>query len=422
MFKITHILKYYKNFNYLKTAKRKFLAPAYHCNEVWESRLNQPIFKKINVEELYYELDSKYQKTKSISFIDVDIFVNAIKDDSFDDEMLDLVHKLRLSSETCRSLPSMSYAVIKLLLAHNKIDDIHTILEDRLNYGIFLDTHITNILLDYFWKKKDFVSGTRIASHLMFQEEDEHDVAFSLGLLHCFNCLLHKGEWPQPPLPEEPEEEIKIRVNYIRNDYNDNHFDLRDCKKIIGKTLIHLTKGKNDSLNTSFSILGHSLFGSVDKAENLLNSSKDKLPLVKEILELIPDNIEIKNKVDGIKLDSKDVNVELESFVKNAINKSSESDISLQCEHFKQWEQKRLECIKEKEEILSKIERMKHIEALQKDLKEKETKLWFFENEEKIELEILEKEELKALEMVDNVKHKVKKNIDEEYIPPTIRS
>ncbi|KAL3276293.1 hypothetical protein HHI36_024192 [Cryptolaemus montrouzieri] len=199
--------------------------------------------------------------------------------------MLDLVYKLRMTPETTDSLPSMSYAVVKNLLRSNKIQELHTVLEDRLNYGIFLDYHMTNILLDYFWKKKDFISGARIASHSMLQEDPEHAITYNLSLLHCYNCLLSKGEWHQPPGPEEPEEEVKIRVKYIRNEYDDQHFDLKDCKKLIGKTLMYLTKGKSDELSNSFFILGASLFGAIHKAnEKLSSSQKSNLTLFREIL------------------------------------------------------------------------------------------------------------------------------------------
>lgn len=424
MFKLLRISQLTKNLHdlrSLKTVSRLFLSSAYQCNEVWENRLNQPLFQKINLDEMYYELDTNFQKTKEMSSIDVDIFANGIKDDVFDDEMLDLVHKLRLTAETSNSLPSLSYAVLKTLLRNGKVDDIHSVLDDRLNYGIFLDTHMTNILLDHFWLKKDFVSGTRIANHLMLQEEPEHPISHSLSLLHCYNCLLNKGEWSFPPGPEEPEEEVKIRVKYVRNDYDDQHFDLKDCKKIIGKTLIYLTKTKQNALNASFHILGASLFGNNSEAETKLNDSiKNNTPLIKEVFDLLPDDNELKVKLEKINLTSTDVNSILESEVKKAIDISSEKDVASQCKMFSEWDKKRLQLLHDKEETLKKIERLRKVELLKEELKIKETKLWFFENEEKMELEIEEKEELKAIEAENNIfKEKPKENTD-EYIPPHV--
>lgn len=427
MLKLIRISQISKSLHVLKSAKitsRTFLSSAYPCNEIWENRLNQPLFDKINLDELYHDLDLNFQKTKCMSAIDVDIFVNGLKDDIFDDEMLDLVHKLRLTEETSNSLPSLSYAVVKTLLENKKIEDLHTVLDDRLNYGIFLDTHMTNILLDHFWLKKDFVSGARIASQLMLQEDPEHPISHNLSLLHCYNCLLNKGEWSFPPPPEEPEEEVKVRVKYIRNEYDDQHFDLRDCKKILGKTLMYLTKTKKDSLNISFHILGAALFGRNDIAENKLEEAlKNNSSLIKEVFDLLPEDSELRNKIENIKLSSCEINSILEKNVEEAIKIASETDIATQCKLFSEWNQKRIDLLREKEEAFKKMERLKKVESLKEELKTKETKLWFFENEEKMELEIEDIEEKKANESKNPSYFKEKKldKATEEYIPPQVR-
>lgn len=97
------------------TFKRTFLSHAYYCNEVWEHRLNDPVLKKVKFDEMYYLLDQKYQKTRQISPVDVDVYLNALKGDDYVDEALDLVHKLRLTEDTVNMLDSTSHAVVRYL-------------------------------------------------------------------------------------------------------------------------------------------------------------------------------------------------------------------------------------------------------------------------------------------------------------------
>lgn len=60
---------------------------------------------------------------------------------------------------------------------------------------------------------------------------------------------------------------------------------------------------------------------------------------------------------------------------------------------------------------------MKNIEAKQKELLVDEQKLWFFENEESIDLQIEEKEELEDNSVTKKV---AQQKSDENYIPPEI--
>lgn len=203
----------YKNFT--KINYRTFLSNAYYCNEVWDKRLKSPIFEKVDLDELYHELDLNYQKTKNISPIDVDIFANALQDDSHTEELLDLIHKLRLSAESSNMLESTTHSVIRNLLRSKHYDKLLQILDDRLNYGIFLDYYTANLLLDTFWKEKDYISGAKTATQLMLQEDFSHPMNLYLSLLHCYKYLANKCEsWEEPAAPEESEEEIKVKTKY----------------------------------------------------------------------------------------------------------------------------------------------------------------------------------------------------------------
>lgn len=421
MFKIVQLLPKNHLLKQLEVNKyhnlRTFLSQAYYCEEVWNKRLNSPLLHKINLEELYYELEQRFNKSKQLNAIDVDIFANAIQKELFCDELLDIVHKLRLTADCGNILESTGHAVVRTLLEANQADELLTVLDDRLNYGLFLDYYTANLLMDHFWKSKQYVHGARVASLLMLQEEFEHPLSRDFSLLHCYNYLLNPVGWPEYVPPPEPEEEVKIRVKYLRNPFDDEHFDLKDPNKIVGKTLAMITKGKTDPLNQSFYILGLALFGKDDEVQKVC--SKITTPLYKELLDLVPEDSKSKDIITQLKSESADVNDILVKNVEATARKTSESDITQQCQVFEKWEQERLRRMEEQKKRLTTAKRLENIEDIQKALKEKEERLWFFENEEQIDLEIDAKKKYYPKRWFGH--RKQAKQVDVGYVPPEIQ-
>lgn len=74
--------------------------------------------------------------------------------------------------------------------------------------------------------------------------------------------------------------------------------------------------------------------------------------------------------------------------------------------------------MEEQAQRLDRARRIQLIQQKQKVMKEQEQKLWFFENEDQVDLQIEEKEKL-----VDKSvsKKRATKSSDENYIPPEIR-
>ncbi|XP_060530610.1 uncharacterized protein LOC132704556 [Cylas formicarius] len=398
---------------------RTFLSQAYYCNEVWDQRLRHPILQNVRPEELYLELDQSFQKSRSISPVRVDIFANVVKDDSFADELLDLVHKLRLTANTGNTLESTTHAVMRILLKWNKVEDLLSALDDRLNYGLFLDYYTANLLLDTFWKNEQYANGALVSSFLMLQEELDHPLTCGLSLLHCYKYLLNPKHWLERKQPEEPEEEIKVRVKYIRNPFDDDHFDLTNPDKIMGKTLAMISKSKHDILHQSFHILGLALYDKPDKVTEYCK--KVQSSLIKEVIDLIPKDNSSNNVVASLKTHSEDVNQLLNNLTKKAYQETSEKDISDQCLIFDKWEQERIRAFQLENEQLLRAKRLAEIEELQIQLKKKEEKLWFFENEEKIDFKI----QSNMIDMPTDTQEE-KKSItvtaDEDYVPPEVQA
>lgn len=91
--------------------------------------------------------------------------------------------------------------------------------------------------------------------------------------------------------------------------------------------------------------------------------------------------------------------------------------ISVSLQLFKSWVQIREEKLEEQTKRLDRAKGMQLIQETQEKLKEEEQKLWFFENEDSIDLEIEKKERLMK---TPSGKTKVSKTIDENYVPPEI--
>lgn len=134
-----------------------------------------------------------------------------------------------------------------------------------------------------------------------------------------------------------------------------------------------------------------------------------------EVANLIPDDNDLKSEVSKLPKETADLLSILQERVKRAVQSAGEKDIATQCNMFSQWEQQRRDALEVQRQRLLKTKRLSNIADVQKKLQEKETLLWYFENEEKIELEIEENERLKQEE--EGKKWVRRKATDEIHIP-----
>lgn len=388
MNKLLRVLQTIRPAHLTNQCRRTFLSQAYNCSDAWNQRSSSQILSKVNLDDLYYELDQRYQKSGVISAVDVDIFANKVQDDIYVDELLDLIHKLRMSSETSNTLNSTGHAVIRYLLTQNKTSDLLNVLDDRLNYGIFLDYYTANLLMDHFYKQKDYTAGCRVASQMILQEEVDHPITKALALLHCYKYLCDPQGWPEVVKPEEPEEEVKIRVKFLRNPYDDGHFDLRDGPKIVGKTLMEFTRNSQQSdLHKSLHTIGR---------------------------KLLENEVDVKTELESIE----NIEKQLEEAVVQAEQKVASEDITQQVKLFNEWEQIRQSNLEKQILRLETARRIENIKKTQEDLKAREEKLWFFENEEQIELSIENKRVYHPKRWFG--KKRKPRKIDEGYVPPEL--
>lgn len=392
-------------------SRRTFLSNAYKCEEAWNKRLDSALLQNVKPREMFFELSQKFQNAGKVSAVDIDIFANAINDDSLVNELIDLLHKLRLTVETSNTLESTHHAVIRYCLEHNQTELLLEVLNDRLNYGIFPDHFCLNILMDSFIKQQDFASAAKVATLLMLQEDSEHPISNALAVYSCHKYLEDPDKWiaPEPP-KDESTEVIKVRVAYIRNPYFDDHFDLVEPSDLVGKTLVFFGKIMNDTLGRTCQLRGLILYKKYTAATDLIKEwlqagiekvvYSDVLQLIKDDISKIPEDkitddikalITELSKLENSDLMKEDLTEAIENKVKLAISQQAEQDISQQHQVYLDWEKNRMLRLQAHFNELDRENRLANIAKMKKDLEEKEQILTFFEREEQIELQIEER-------------------------------
>lgn len=402
------------------------------CEESWQNRLQSPLVTRLNLDEFYHGLDQKHNHTGVISGVDLDIFTISVKDDSHLDEVEDLIFKLRQSVNANELMPSTGHFFVRLWHHCGRTDDLFKILHDRLNYGIFIDHHSSNFIMDEFLKAGKLAEAAKIGVLHGLQEDSSNEITNHLTLLACVQNLVNDVSWELegPPELEQPAEEVKVRVKFIRNPYNDRHFDLLKSTPLVGKTLVNIAPAlKDKTMSQSLELLGWALLDDWHKLESKVKTLDT--PVFKEALDQahkhiskakeaednkVPTSLEESLKsvkaVEGSLLES------MEALVKRAVAEFESKDIEAQEKQYLQWEEDRQQSLAKQLRDNEIKQRTQSIEEKKKYLQEKEQLLSFFENEDKYDLLI---EELDAAEEKRRLEEKVVKTDDSDtYVPPEV--
>lgn len=285
---------------------RTFLSDAYRCTDEWKERLNKQLMQKIEVDSFMHTLTRK----SKVCAIDVDILSNKVEQTDRLPELTPLLKNLRSCEEASKTLPSTSYALIRgyLDFGVDELEDLINILEDRLTFGIFLDNHSANLLLDTFLIEQNYRLAARIASLQMLQEDFEHEITRVLSLYACY-------KYAQKPVPfvatselettpsQEASDDVKepvkkrkkkqqaapdtrVRVSYIRLPYFDDHFDLTNSEHLVGKTLLMIGRKLDGTIGNSAQLIGYSLYQKYEDGNKFLENIKESVEIHRDAIEL----------------------------------------------------------------------------------------------------------------------------------------
>ncbi|XP_059490540.1 uncharacterized protein LOC132205487 [Neocloeon triangulifer] len=407
---------------------RTYLSDAYRCEQAWQNRLKSPLLTRLNQDELYHSIEQKLNQEDFISGVDVDIFTASVQDETHLDEVEDLVFKLRQSGQAGNLFPSTGHNFVQLLHFTGRTNDLLRILHDRLNYGIFVDYHISNLIVDDFLKAEKLPEAAKVAVLHGLQEDTGNHITNNLSLLACLQNVLKQVTWELelPPPEEEPKEEVKIRVNFLRNPSFDGHFDLVKGNALMGKTMAILAPALKDKvLAGSLELLGWALFEDWKKVEKSAGSLNG--PIFREAIDLIEKHISglEKEKVPEAtvavlkQVKTKEGNLleQMEGSVKEAVTENEAKDIQEQEKKYVEWEEHRQRMLAKQLREIEIKQKLEQIEEKKKYMKEREELLSFFEKEDQYNLII---EEAEKEEGERKLTERTVAVVEETYVPPEV--
>lgn len=308
----------YRTHALARANSRTFLSDAYKCMDAWQARLESPVLKRINSTPFYYELEKKFQQHGQVCAVDIDIYANKLNDDQHLDELGDLMHKLRLTPETSNALASTAHAVIRhhLDFGNDNLTNLIHILDDRLSYGIFLDTYTANMTLDRLLKLENYQLAAKVATLLMLQDDFTNDISRTLSLYACYKFLENPEPFEEPVKPQiddpaalaaiaeaakEAEksgktkrgkkkvEEIRVRVKFLRNEFFDDHFDLVNTQHLVGKTFLTIARymDGDTAVVNSATLLGHCLYEKYEDGCDFIKSLSSPAEIHTDCVEFV---------------------------------------------------------------------------------------------------------------------------------------
>jgi len=286
--------------------------------------------------------------------------------------------------------------------------------------------------MDEFLKAGKLAEAAKIGVLYGLQEDSSNEITNHLTLLACVQNLVNDLSWELegPPQLEEPAEEVKVRVRFLRNPYNDGHFDLLKSAPLVGKTLANIAPAlKDKTMAKSLELLGWALLEDWQKLDNKIKTLD--APILKEVLELAKKHISkakeaedhkvppgLEESLQSVKSVDGNLLEMMEALTKKTVSEFEGKDIEAQEKLYRKWEEDRQHCLAKQLRENEIRQRAQSIEEKKKYLEEKEQMLSYFENEDKYDLLI---EELDVAEEKRKLEAKeVKTDESDTYVPPEV--
>ena len=83
-------------------------------------------------------------------------FTNLVDGELQLNSLEDITNRFRRCPNTVHSLPSTGHAIIRAYLTYKDTETLMRLLDDRLNYGVFPDYYLSNLLMDTFLKQENY--------------------------------------------------------------------------------------------------------------------------------------------------------------------------------------------------------------------------------------------------------------------------
>ncbi|KAK0050425.1 28S ribosomal protein S27 mitochondrial [Biomphalaria pfeifferi] len=426
--------------------KRHLLSEAYSCKEAWKKYCEDPILSKESPTDFAYQIRDRLEKSGHVSAVDVNILAHYFH--SMDEEEIEFMEDILSKFNFCQSSyprnDCTSHAIAMGFLTAGHSKSLLNMLTDTKNYGI-IPHHITlNMILDWFIKQEEYGNAAKLAYGSMLQEDFSNPVNTLLSLHATVHYLLQSKieDLASPPKEKDTGEEVWVKVKYIKFPYYDDHFDIRDERFLLGKTLMLLADAQSvpvpSELRIALKVTGSGLFHKFPQGLACLNSmaSSDDasvpevaliyfsdclekveardpnepevelalrtiddvihrlLPTTDEKQKYISELAQIKESLEakGKILKDFDFKQSVVNFVSQTLSSYENADISTLKSLFNQWTEERKQEVNREIEEFQKNTRIEEMKKQVKELQEQEELLRYFDLEEKLRLKFLDED------------------------------
>ena len=94
--------------------------------------------------------------------------------------------RYRQTEQSCQMLASTPHAVVRAFIEGQDTDTLMRLLNNREEFGLFLDDYTIIFLMNHFTTKNNFRDAAKLGISMMLQEEYDIPLAAELGLYSAY--------------------------------------------------------------------------------------------------------------------------------------------------------------------------------------------------------------------------------------------
>ncbi|KAL7676103.1 hypothetical protein ACOME3_002359 [Neoechinorhynchus agilis] len=263
--------------------KRMYLSKSYYLYDKWDMALQAPVMKS-SLRDVSEEISHKLKTGKPVTILELDVLCSKLAYASHIDDVEsfhDLYTTCRRVSNAVYVSDSLAHGFIRSHLDINQTDKLLHSIENKVQYGIFLDGYSGNLVMDGFLETENYRGAMHTASEFMLQhhrtlDKLTHAMALRSCVLFMKDWLKYSGENETETVDNSDLNIERVKVNYVHERIFDDHFDLLENDQLLcGKSMVYLANLSPNKLSKTLKVLGYSMWQKFDLCDKELRSIED---------------------------------------------------------------------------------------------------------------------------------------------------